>query len=272
MTKKTTTKPKANTAVATPEAPKASAPEKKSIFSIPKNTAPRLREYELLSPGGIVYLMKSGPMGVYDASSDTIRSIRYIPQENTVWVDEQSSKPTKKPIIFENGRLFVRPNQPNLANFLDLHPGNEANGGNLFRLVNLNKTAKADLAKEYDTVDAIALLRTKPLNDLLSVATAFGINTNREVDEIKHDLLINAKANPKTFIEAFDNPAVEAKAKVKKAMDMGVIKLEKGHIKWTDTNRHIVAVPAGQDGVDVMTRFCMTESGSLVLDEIVRQL
>ena len=96
MTKKTTTKPKANTAVATPEAPKASAPEKKSIFSIPKNTAPKIKEYELLKPNGIVYLMKSGPIGVYDPSSDTIRSIRYIPQENTIWVDEQSAKPTMK--------------------------------------------------------------------------------------------------------------------------------------------------------------------------------
>jgi hypothetical protein len=59
---------------------------------------------------------------------------------------------------------------------------------------------------------------------------------------------------------------------VRKAMSMSIIKEDRGHVKWVDTNKHIVAVPVGQDAVEVMTRFCMTESGSLVLDEIVRQL
>ena len=55
-------------------------------------------------------------------------------------------------------------------------------------------------------------------------------------------------------------------------MSMSIIKKDRGHVKWVDTNKHIVAVPVGQDAVEVMTRFCMTENGSLVLDEIVRQL
>ena len=272
MTKKTTTKPKANTAVATPEAPKASAPEKKVIFKPTVSTAPKATEYELLQPGGIMYLLRTGPVGVYDASSDSIRSMRYIPRENSVWTDEQSAKPTKEPIIFESGRLFVRREQPNLVKFMDLHPGNQANGGNVFKKVDLGNEAKKDLQSEYDVLDAISLIRTKPLSEILAVATALALKTDREVDEIKHDLMVKAKADPQGFIEAFDNPAVETKAMIRKAMSMSVIKEDRGHVKWTDTNKHIVAVPVGQDAVEVMTRFCMTENGSLVLDEIVRQL
>lgn len=252
-------------------APAQAAP-KKEIFKAFEPSGPTHHEYELTSPNGLYFMMKAGPVSVYDESTDSVRSIRYIPREDTIFTEEQTSKPVKQPIMFENGRLWVRKNQPNLKRFLDMHPGNEANGGNIFRKVNLEKSAQKDLSQEFEAMDAIMLLREKPLGDILAVATAFAVNTDRPVDEIKHDLMQFAKRNPKTFIEAFDNPVVEAKAKIRKAMDMGIINHSKGHVKWTDTNKHIIAVPVGQDAVDVFTRFCMTETGSVVLSEIERQL
>lgn len=252
-------------------APVQAAP-KKEIFKAFEKVGPTHHEYELLSQNGLYFMMKAGPVSVYDEGTDSVRSIRYIPAENTIFTEEQTAKPMKKPIMFENGRLWVQKNQPNLKEFLDMHPSNEANGGKLFRRVDTEKNAKMDLNQEFEAMDAIMLLREKPLTDILAVATAFAVNTDRPVDEIKHDLMQFAKRSPKTFIEAFDNPVVEAKAKIRKAMDMGIINHSKGHVKWTDTNKHIIAVPVGQDAVDVFTRFCMTETGSIVLSEIERQL
>jgi hypothetical protein len=245
---------------------------KKEIFKAFEQVGPTHHEYELTSPNGMYFMMKAGPVSVYDEASDSIRAIRYIPREQTIYVEEQTSKPVKQPIIFENGRLWVRRNQPNLKAFLDAHPSNEANGGNVFRKVDLSKSAKLDMDSEFEVVDALSLLRSKPLSDLLAVATAFGMNTERPADEIKHDLLIFAKKSPKAFIEAFDNPVVDAKAKIRKAMSSGIVNQSKGHVRWTDSNAHIVAVPAGQDAVDVFTRYCMTEAGAPVLAEIERQL
>lgn len=253
--------------------PKKAAPEKQ-IFKAFKQTGPVHKEYELLSPSGIIFMMKAGPIPVYDVTSDSVKNIRYIPQENSIFVSEQSktSKPVKSPIIFEKGRLWVSRKKPNLTRFLDAHPGNEANGGNMFRMVDLTKDAKVDMNNEYAVVDALVALREKPLQDLLAVATAFGINTDRTVDEIKHDLMLFAKKSPSSFIQAFDNPMIEAKAKVRKAMSDGIVHFAGGHIKWTDTNKHIIAVPVGQEPADVFARFCMTEAGAAVLGEIERQL
>ena len=216
--------------------------------------------------------MKAGPFSIYDEASDSVRAIRYIPQEDTIFIDEQTAKPMKQPIIFENGRLWVRRNQPNLKRFMDTHPGNESNGGNLFRMVDLNKRAKVDLSQEFEAMDAIQLIREKSLNEILAVATAFAVNTDRPVDEIKHDLVQYAKSNPKAFIESFDNPVIETKAIVRKAMSSGVVMHDRGHIKWVDNKGHILAIPVGQDPVEVFSRWCMTETGSVVLDEIKRQL
>ena len=245
---------------------------KKEIFKAFQTSGPIHEEYELLRPSGVYYLLKAGPVSVYDGESDSVRSIRYIPSEQTIFAEEQTAKPMKKPIIFENGRLWVDRTKPNLKKFLNSHPGNEANGGNIFRKIDLSKSAKVDLDTEFEVVDALSLLRSQPLSDLLAVATAFGINTDRPSDEIKHDLLVFAKKNPKAFIGAFDNPAIDAKAKIKKAMSSGIISESKGHMVWTDTNKHIIAIPTGKEAADVFTRYCMTEAGAPVLAEIERQL
>jgi len=245
---------------------------KKQIFKAFEQVGPTHHEYELTSQNGLYYMMKCGPVSVYDAESDSVRTIRYISGEQSIYTDDQTSKPMKQPIIFENGKLWVERSKPNLKAFLDAHPSNEANGGNLFRKVDASKAAKVDLESEFQVVDALTLLRSKPLSDLLAVATAFGMNTERPTDEIKHDLLVFAKKSPKAFIEAFDNPVVDAKAKIRKAMSSGVITHSKGHVRWTDSNAHIVAVPAGKEAVDVFTRYCMTEAGASVLAEIERQL
>lgn len=239
-------------------------PEKKEI--------PLMTEYELTRKNGRIFMMGSGPANVYSEELQQLTPIRYCKDEPSIYVSEQTSNPTKTPIIFENGKLFVDRAKPNLLAYLNAHPSNEANGGNLFRKVDNTKVAKVELDAEYLVVDALSLLRSKPLDAIISVATALGVNTDRPVDEIKHDMLVFAKTRPETFIDSFDNPVVEAKAKILKAMSMGVIAHSRGHMRWTDTNKHILAIPVGQDPADVFTRFCMTETGSVVLSEIERQL
>ena len=253
-------------------APAAPKQQKKEFFKEYEPVGPSHHEYELMSPNGMFFLMKAGPVSVYDEETDSIRAIRYIPKEDSIYMEDQTSKPMKKPIIFENGRLWVARNKPNLKKFMDLHPLNQANGGSTFKKVDLSKSAAVDLKQEYEVIDALALIRQKPLTEVLTVATAYAMDTDRPVDEIKHDLIQYAKKNPKAFVEAFDNPVIETKAIIKKAMTSGIIKHDAGHMKWVDNNGHILAIPVGQDPMEVFGRWCMTETGSVVLNEIKRQL
>ncbi len=125
---------------------------------------------------------------------------------------------------------------------------------------------------EFLVNDAINLLRTKELDDLLAVALAYGMDIDRPIAEVKHDLLLKAKAAPKTFIESFDNPVVSMKSMVKQAVSYQILKADSDGVKWFDTNKHIISVPAGQDPVDVFVRYCMTEAAAPVVAEIERQL
>lgn len=229
-------------------------------------------EYMLVSPNGVVHMMSSVVNGFYDEQSKSVRSIRYCASESSIYVDEQSASSVKSPIVFNFGRLFVPPSMPNLIKFLDCHPNNEANGGRVFKRINYEQDAKKVLDEEFLNVDAIAMVRDKSIDELLPVAIAFGINVDAPVAEIKYDLLQIAKSNPKKFIEAFDNPVVAMKAKIKKAISFQIIKAEESGVKWFDSNKQIVSVPAGMDPIDVMVRYCLTEAAAPVVAEIDRQM
>lgn len=246
--------------------------ERKVDLSKFQNSVKIPTEFEIVGGGGLVYMLNRSEVMHFDRAKNKQVALRYCPNEPSVYRDEQNDSSPKGGIVFREGRLFVSEDQQNLRSFLEMHPDNVANGGSTFRKVDHAALAKKELEGDFLYADAVNLIRTKPVDEIMSVATAFAINTDRMVDEVRHDLLVFAKKNPKAFIEAFDNPVIETKAKVKKAMKYNVISHNGGHIVWTDTNKHIIAVPAGKDPVDIFVRYCMTESGSVVLNEIERQL
>jgi len=256
-------------AVETPSAPTAVAPAKPKIKR--NEVKYEAREFKALQSSGTFMLMQSG-ITVYDEEKDMVREIRYCERENSIWKDEQAPNSVKTPVIFRMGRLFVPKTKPNLMKFLKVHPGNKANGGSSFEIIDEMKKKSVNIDQEFLINDAINLLRTKDLDDLLSVAAAYNMDVDRPVAEIKHDLLLKAKKDPSGFINSFDNPSVAMKAKLRMAQKYNIIKMDKDAVRWFDTNRMIISVPAGQDPVDVFTRYCLTEAAVPVVEEIDRQL
>jgi hypothetical protein len=248
---------------------KVSAPPKKRLRR--EEPIYEAREFESLSGRGTFMLMQSG-LTVYDEDQDMVREIRYCERENSVYRDEQAPNSVKSPVIFRMGRLFVPKTKPNLMRFLLLHPENRANGGSGFQIIDKVKKKEETLSDEFLVNDAINMLRTRDLDDLIGLAAAYNMDVDRPSADIKHDLLMKAKADPKGFMASFDNPSVAMKAKIRTAAKYNIIKIQHDAIRWFDTNRMIVSVPAGMDPIDVFTRYCLTEAAVPVVEEIDRQL
>ena len=257
---------------ATKKAPtqKASAQKKTPIKREIKEYS--AKEYKTLGSVGATYLMQQKGITIYDEDTQSVREIRYCPSEQSIYRDEQSEFAKRQSVVFNDGRLFARKNQPNLIDFLDTHPGNVANGGTLFEQVDKEKKATIEVDKEFLVADAITMVRDKDLEELLSVCVAMGIDIDRPVAEIKHDLLVFAKKNPAKFIDSFNNPSVAMKTKITMADKYQIIKLDRDGVKWFDTNKLIVSVPVGKNPTDVMVRYCLTEAAVPVVEEIDRQL
>ena len=229
-----------------------------------------IRVYKMRKKSGATFLLQQS--GILTFADGVQREIRYCPNEPSIYRDEQNEASKRQAIIFTDGELYVRPEQVNLYKYLDAHPENESNGGNRFYLHKEEVVAEKKLVDEFEVHDAITLIRTKELNELLSVAISFGIDIDKPVNEIKHDLMYFAKKDPSNFIEAFDNPMVQMKTMVTQAHKYQIISLKEDKVVWYDTNKLILSVPAGKDPADVFTRFCMTEGAAPVVEQIQKQL
>lgn len=253
----------------------ATAPEVKA-----KKKAPILRKevelehtlWEIPKGGGIAFMIQQRGITVFDKENDAIRQMRYCPNENSIWVDEQSENAKKEAVIFRNGKLMVPKEKPNLRKFLENHPQNIANGGTTFKIVNETKKAEDELAKEFGQVEAIAAVRDKDIQELLPVAIYYGLNIDRSTSDIRYDLLKIAKKKPTEFIKAFDSPQVVARSVIRQAADYQIIDLRQDGAYWFDSNGLIVSTPVGQKSIDVLTRFCLTEKGSSVLASLEERL
>ena len=234
--------------------------------------AKRDKVYAINRGGGIWYKLKQNNITIFDEETGRVRQLRYSPNEMSILADEQSENIIREQIVFINKNLLVQYTKPNLQKYLDLHPDNIANGGKVFHLVDTEKKATVELDKEFMALDAVGMVRDKSIDELLPVAMYLGIDTNQKNMEIKRELLQEAKANPKRFIEMFDNPVVKVKSTIMSAVDFQILRADQDGLKWYDSNRLIVATPAGQDTIDIATRFCLSEKGAMVLDEIESQL
>ena len=257
-----------------------SAPISSPISTLSTSAAPIKRVentkkdkiYTILKGGGIWFKLRQQNITVFDESTRKVRQLRYSPNENSVFADEQSENTIREQIIFNNKTLPVSHTNPPLQRYLDLHPDNVSNGGKVFSLIDTEKKAEMQLDKEFAILDAVGMVRDQSIEQLLPVAMFLGIDTSQKNMEIKRELLMQAKANPKGFIEMFDNPIVRIKSTLISAIDFQILKSDADGMKWFDSKKLIVSTPAGQNTVDIATRYCLSEKGALVLEEIERQL
>lgn len=243
----------------------------KRVESAEGNTK-ELFEYRLTRPNGALFLMRNTSYNYYDEELNKVRNVRYCEGEASIFSDEQSDNPVRTPLQFRMGVMVVPKSKPNLIEFMAKHPDNAANGGNLFQLIDYVEKKQATLDDEYVAAEAIVTLRNKPAEELLMVATAYGMDTDREFAEIKHDLLQKAKANPTGFMKSFDDPMVKMRSKIKSAANYNIISLDEDAIRWFDTGQQIISVPVGMDPVNVFVRYCMTEKAVPIVEEIEKQL
>mgnify|MGYP004447203299 FL=1 len=241
-------------------------PKKRTIKR--KEVVNENKEYEIIKGGGVVYMLPQKGVTVYDEDNDTVREIRYCPNEPSIYVDEQSENAVRQSVAFRDGRIFVPKEKPNLRKFLEVHPQN----GPVFREVNKRKSAEQELQKEFLLTDAISKVRDTDINDLLPVAIYFGININSPVSEIRYNLLNIAKKKTQDFLQSFDSPQVMTRSIVQQAKDYQILNVKNNGVFWFDSNNLIVSVPVGQDPMDVMVRFCLTEKGASVLSNLEERL
>jgi len=168
--------------------------------------------------------VKSANLFWFDEEKGYEREIKYCQNQRTVFVDEMKGDQRLEHIVFRSGNLFVPKEKTTLQKFLSLyHPDRD-------KLFYEHKPAVI-AAQEIDTLelqaDAIILARQI---DIDMAEAIMRVEKGSEVSkmsskELKRDLLLFARNNPKLFLELANDDNVVLRNFGIKAVEEGIIEL-----------------------------------------------
>jgi hypothetical protein len=215
---------------------------------------------------------------IFDSSKNTNVEIRYAPGEGSIIVTDQAEKVRREPIIFRNGLLLVSKQNPTLISYLDScnynlnNPNRRTDVTAIFKIVDKTKDYKKVNTRELLKAEIVTSVLKIPLDKLLQVSRVYGINIDRDVDEIRHDLKMRALKDPKRFHEILNSESTDAKSLILEAKARGVLTIKGQAIKWAKSGGTIVNAPLGIKPVDHLTDLCMTDEGSEFVKELKKRL
>tara|TARA_Y100001937_G_scaffold128393_1_gene204384 strand:- start:18584 stop:19162 length:579 start_codon:yes stop_codon:yes gene_type:complete len=185
-------------------------------------------------------------------------------------MEEQDGNAILEPIVFENGFLTVRKENQNLQKFLALHPGN----GRTFVEVDKNKDAQNKVDALNQEVDALIEARQLSIDQVVNMSRVlFNKNVSKMTTaELKRDLLVFAKNNPKNFLSILKDPMLQLNATVQSFFDSNLLTLRNGDREiWfnTPTNKKkMLNVPYGEDPLHMAVSFFQSDDGVELLKHL----
>ena len=215
---------------------------------------------------------------IYDSDRDQNRKIRYCPGETSIYADEQSEEAKVSTIIFSRGHLIVRPNEPLLrdyllaTNFFGENPDRDPSKVVLFRLQDNARDSKKELelAENRHYAEGLALKMEGP--KAITLARVLGIDINRSMYEIRHDLKVMAASDSDNFIARSESPKLERMNIIMEAKEYGIISMSKRSINWAVGRKEVITtVPIGMDPLEFFTDFTYETEGVEVYNTIKKR-
>jgi hypothetical protein len=212
------------------------------------------------------------PLTWFDPAIGYERELRYATNQKSIFVDEQKGNVTLKHIVFKDGHLHVPKNKRTLQEFLIKHPHN----GIVFKELDRQVEAKDELEDLELEIDAINIARNMDIDQAEAIVRVeMGSNVSKlSSKELKRDLLLFAKYNPKLFINLAQDENIVLRNFAIRARESGIIGLsdDQRTIKWASNGRKLMTVPFDENPYSAMAAWFKTDEGLEVYKSIEKKL
>ena len=153
------------------------------------------------------------PLMWYDEKNNINRALRYASNQNSPFEDEQDGNIIMEPIVFEDGLLRVPKTNPVLQKFLYYHPLNNVS----FCEVDKEKDAAAEVDDLNIEVEALIEARQLSLEQIETLTRVlFGKDPSTvSTAELKRDILVYAKTDPREFLNILNDPELKFQSKIR---------------------------------------------------------
>jgi len=209
----------------------------------------------------------------FDSELGYERELKYCQNQRTSFVDEMKGDQRLEHIVFRAGSLFVPKEKTVLQKLLSLyHPHN----GSVFYEHKPVKVAEDQL--DWLEYEVSALVAARDL-DIDMVEAVMRVEIGSEVSnmsskELRRDLLMYAKRNPKLFLELINDDNVVLRNFGIKATEVGIIKLSSDQrtFSWGTNDRKLMTVPFDEHPYSALAQWFKTDEGMEIYSNIEKRL
>ena len=209
----------------------------------------------------------------FDEEKGYERELKYTSNQRTCFVDEMVGDQRLEHIVFRSGTLYVPKNKTVLQKLLSLyHP----HRNNLFYEHKPETIAKDELSDINLEVDALIAARNMDINVAEAVMRAEIGSKVSEMSskELKRDLLVFAKNNPKLLLALANDSDVQLRNFGIKATEMGILKLSSDQrtFSWASNDRKLMNVPFDEHPYSALAAWFKTDEGMEIYSNIEKRL
>ena len=218
-------------------------------------------------------MIRSANIYYFDEEKGYERELKYCQNQKTCLVDEMKGDQRLEHIIFRNGALYVPREQVVLQKLLSLyHPHKDQ----IFYEHKPKVVAENELAWLEFEIEALGLAKNMEVDfaEAIMRAEVGSKVDNLSSKELKRDLLLFAKRNPKLFIELARDENVILRNFGIKATEAGIIRLsgDQRHFTWGSTGRKIMVVPFDEHPYSALAAWFKTDEGMEIYSNIEKRL
>ena len=217
--------------------------------------------------------IKSTGIYWFDKEKGYERELKYCQNQRTTFVDEMKGDQRLDHIVFRNGTLYVEKEKTVLQKLLSLyHPHKDQ----IYYEYKPSKIAAEEIDVLNMQVDALTAARNI---DIEMAEAIMRVEIGSEVSnlsskELKRDLLLFARNNPKLFLELADDENVMLRNFGIRAVEAGILRLssDQRYFMWGSNGRKIMTIPFDEHPYTALAHWFKTDEGMEIYTNIEKQL
>ena len=217
--------------------------------------------------------VRSANLFWFDEEAGYEREIKYCENQRTPFVDEMIGDQRLSHIVFRSGSLYVPKEKSILQKFLSLyHPDRNV----IF--YEDKPVARAENHLDWLEFEIAAMNAANNL-DIDMMEAIMRVEIGSEVSkmsskELKRDLLLFAKKNPKLFLELVTDENIGLRNMAVKACEAHIVELSQDQrtFNWKSTGRKLMTVPFDENPYSALAAWFKTDEGVEIYSQIEKRL
>ena len=217
--------------------------------------------------------IKSANIYYFDEEKGYERELKYCQNQKTSFVDEMKGDQRLEHIIFRSGNLLVEKEKVTLQKLLSLYHPHRDNIYEEYKPAALAEEEIDILEMQVDALTAARNIDIDMAEAIMRVEKGSKVS-KLSSKELRRDLLVFARNNPKLFLELADDENVMLRNFGIRAVEAGILRLstDQRNFLWGSNGRKLMVIPFDEHPYTALAHWFKTDEGMEIYSNIEKRL